>query len=69
MEGSSESFVNFLKFILVFAIVFYIGNLLKTDMSSRGVFGIEKQRKVLETKQPSQIKIFSDNPAAIRYAW
>ena len=67
MEGLDESFVNFFKFILVFTIVFYITSILKTDMTSRGVFGVEKQSLV--NKKPSQVKIFNDNPATIRYAW
>jgi hypothetical protein len=69
MEGLSESFVNFLKFILVFAVVFYIANLLKTDMTSRGVFGIEKQKQILVNQKPVQREIFSNNPATVRYAW
>ena len=67
MEGLDESFVNFLKFILVFAVVFYIASLLKTDMIARGVFGVEKQITV--TKKPIQKEIFSNNPATVRYAW
>ncbi|MFA6430742.1 MAG: hypothetical protein WC229_00730 [Candidatus Paceibacterota bacterium] len=67
MEGYSEDFLNFIKFILIFAVVFYIGNILKKDMASRGVFGVEKQMSV--TKKPIQKEIFSNNPATIRYAW
>ncbi len=67
MEGLDESFVNFLKFILVFTVVFYIASLLKTDMTARGVFGVEKQ--TLVTKKPIQKEIFSNNPATVRYAW
>ena len=69
MEGLSESFVNFLKFILVFAVVFYIANLLKTDMASRGVFGVEEQKETLASKRVLPKEIFSNNPATIRYAW
>ncbi len=67
MEGYNEDFLKFIKFILIFAVVFYIGNTLKKDMTSRGVFGVEKQSLV--NKKPSQVKIFNDNPATVRYAW
>jgi hypothetical protein len=69
MEGMDENFVNFLKFILAFAIVFYIAGFLKNDMASRGVFGVEKQRQILINKSQTRGGVYNNNPATVRYNW
>jgi len=69
MEGVSESFGEFIKYVLIFAVVFYIGSILKADLVSRGVFGVQKQNQLLQTSKPSRVEIFSNNPATVRRAW
>ncbi|MFA6227411.1 MAG: hypothetical protein WC631_02970 [Candidatus Paceibacterota bacterium] len=43
-----ESFISFLTFVLVMAFVFSLFGRVSDDMTKRGVFGKEEQKKALQ---------------------